>query len=47
MLDTITLIEKQDLFRLERQDLLPYEKFDNTWISVTIEMDLNATQYER
>ena len=47
MLDTITMIEKQNLFRLERQYQMPYEKFDNTWVSVTIEMDLNVMFYER
>ena len=26
---------------------MPYEKFDNTWISVTIEMGLNLILYER
>ena len=26
---------------------MPYEKPDNTWISITIEMDLNLTNYER
>ena len=26
---------------------MPYEKFDNTWVSVTIEMDLSLITYER
>ena len=26
---------------------MPYEKFDSTWISVTIERSLNILQYER
>ena len=47
MLDKLTLIMKEDLFRLTEQKLLPYERFDETWISVTIEMDLNMTHYER
>ena len=47
MLDTITLIMMEDLFRLQKQELLPYERPDNTWVSVTIEMDLNVTHYER
>ena len=28
-------------------NLLPYEHFDNTWISLTIEMDLNRVDYSR
>jgi len=26
---------------------MPYEKFDNTWISVTVERNLNMMHYER
>ena len=26
---------------------MPYEKPDNTWVSVTIEMDLNVIHYDR
>ena len=26
---------------------MPYEKFDNTWVSVTIERNLNMMHYER
>lgn len=47
MLDEITKIEINNLFRLEEQKSLPYEKFDNTWVSVTIEMNLNLMHYER
>ena len=41
MLDTLTMIEKKHLFRLERQYPMPYEKFDNTWVSITIERALD------
>ena len=47
MLDSVTKIGMQGLFRLEKQELLPYERFDNTWVSVTLEMDLNVMNYER
>ena len=47
MLDDMTKQEYEDLFKLTRKEVLPYEKFDNTWISVTIEMDLNLMTYER
>ena len=43
----MTKQEYEDLFKLTRKEVLPYEKFDNTWISVTIEMDLNLMTYER
>ena len=26
---------------------MPYEKFDNTWVSVTVEMNLSLITYER
>ena len=47
MLDSITRIDIDNLFRIQKQDLLPYEKFDNTWISVTIERNLALMHYER
>ena len=47
MLDSVTLIPMTGLFRLTQQTILPYERFDNTWVSVTIEMDLNMMNYER
>ena len=40
-LDSVTRIEMSDLFRLNKQAVLPYEKFDNTWMSVTVEMNLD------
>ena len=47
MLDEITKIEMDHLFRLSEQKSLPYEKFDNTWVSVTLEMNLDLIHYER
>ena len=41
MLDEITSIEFDNLFKISRLAAMPYEKPDNTWVSVTIEMDLN------
>ena len=46
-LDYITRIDIDSLFRIEKQEVMPYEKFDNTWISVTIERSLNMMHYER
>lgn len=47
MLDEVTRIDMSGLFRLEMQTILPYEEFDNTWVSVTIERNLNVMHYER
>ena len=46
-LDDMTKHEYLDVFKLTRKELLPYEKRDNTWISVTVEMNLNLMTYER
>ena len=35
------------MFTLVEQKVLPYEKPDNTWISVTVEMDLDRVAYSR
>ena len=47
MLNDWTLTPMEDLFTLKKKELMPYEKFDNTWISITFEMDLNLNTYER
>ena len=47
MLDEVTRIDIDSLFRLKRQDLLPYEREDNTWFSVTIERNLDIMHFER
>ena len=47
MLDSVTKIGMKGLFRLEKQEPLPYERFDSTWVSVTLEMNLNVMNYER
>lgn len=35
------------MFKLTEQKPLPYEKADNTWLSITIEMDLNRIEFSR
>ena len=37
----------QDLFTLTEQKVLPYERQDKTWLSITIEMDMNRMEYSR
>ena len=32
---------------MDEQKVLPYELVDNVWASVTVEMDLNRTDYSR
>ena len=40
-------MKKQDLFKLTEQKVMPYEKKDNSWIMVTVEMDLDQVMYSR
>ena len=47
MLDEFTLIPFEGLFRLVKQEPMPYEKFDSVWVSVTIEVNLDVNHYER
>ena len=47
MLNDLTLIDYEDLFTLERIEILPYEWKDNVWVSVTFEVDFNLTFIER
>ena len=47
MLDTITLLNLKDLFTVKKLETIPYEMPDNTWFSVSFEMDLNVMHYER
>ena len=35
------------MFSLVEQKVLPYEQPDNTWLSITIEMDLARVEYSR
>ena len=46
-LDDWTEMVKYDLFSLSELKVLPYEWPDNTWVSVTVEMDLNRIDYSR
>ena len=47
MLDAVTRININNIFRLKKQEVMPYEKEDNTWLSVTIERNLDIMHYER
>ena len=47
MLNDLTLENHEDLFTLNRAELLPYEWKDNSWVSVTVEIDFNLTVIER
>lgn len=47
MLGPVTMIDLQDLFRLEQKEKMPYEHSDNVWVSVTIEMSLHVLNYDR
>ena len=42
-----TVDEKKDLFTIVEMKNLPYEHDDNTWLSVTLEMDLDLLEYTR
>ena len=47
MLDDFTLVPHKDLFKLNKAELLPYERVDNIWMSITIEMDTGLMTYSR
>ena len=47
MLNDLTLLEKKELFKINRKAIWPYEKKDNVWVSVTIEVDMSLTVIER
>ena len=46
-LDELSMHNINDLFRLEKEEIVSYERKDNTWLSVTIEMNLNVKVLER
>ena len=46
-LDEWTEMEKDYLFKLNELTIMPYEKPDNTWIMVSVEMDLDRIDYSR
>ena len=46
-LDSLTVSNKVGLFKLQEQKVLPYETNDNTWVSVTVEMNLDRMEYSR
>ena len=47
MLGDTTKQERQDLFRVNRKETMPYEFSDNVWLSITFEMSLDLIEYER
>ena len=47
MLDDWTEIAMTDLFKLVPQATRPYEKPNNVWLCITVEMDLSLMTYER
>ena len=46
-MDEMTKISYDGLFKLMRKHVMPYEKPDETWVSVTIERSLDLQSYER
>lgn len=46
-LNELTLDVKKDLFNIERQIILPYEKHDDVWVSVSLERNLALTEFSR
>jgi len=46
-LGDVTLHEESGLFKLDPLSLLPYEKKDDVWVSVTLERGLGLTEYSR
>lgn len=46
-LGDVTLHEEAGLFAINPLSIMPYEKKDNVWVSVTIERDLHLTELQR
>ena len=42
MLNDITMIKKVGLFHIDEKTVLPYERRDKVWVSVSLEMNLNV-----
>ena len=47
MLGDLTMREKDDIFEIKNLEKKPYEKLDNIWLQVTVEMDFDVITYER
>ena len=41
-LDEVSMHNINDLFRLEKEEVITYEKKDDIWEGITIEMNLNV-----
>ena len=39
--------DRQGLFHLNEQPIKPLESHDDAWVSITLEMDLSMTEYNR
>lgn len=47
MLDDLTQKQHTDVFQIEPIPVFSYEKPDNTWLAITVEMNLDLMTYER
>ena len=47
MLDAVSMIRLNDLFKVNRMEKMPYEESDRVLVTVTVEMDLTVNMYER
>ena len=47
MLGDLTKDQKDDIFEIKSLSTKPYEKFDNVWLQVSVEMDFDVITYER
>ena len=46
-LGLLTLNHEEGFFDLKEKPIMPYEKKDDVWFSVTVERDLDLIQHER
>ena len=47
MLDAVSMIRLNDLFKINRMEKMSYEESDRVLVNVTVEMDLTVNMYER
>ena len=47
MLDAVSMIRLNDLFKVNRMEKMPYEESDRVLVTVSVEMDLTVNMYER
>ena len=46
-LGDLTIHRKKGLFRIDQETIMPYEKKNNVWVSVTVERELDLTELQR